>query len=80
MKTFSSLLVVTRKGAKGACRAEYSAASVCQCIGCMSLCLTEGGSYSPLPRKPSGPNLLDELLKDFIMYPAYSPWNCYVSN
>jgi hypothetical protein len=33
-KTFSSLLEVTRKGAKGVCRIGYSAASVLMSIGC----------------------------------------------
>jgi len=43
MKTFSSLLEVTRKDARGACRFGYSAASVLMCIGCAPLCHLEGG-------------------------------------
>jgi hypothetical protein len=36
-------------------------------IGCVSLCHTEGGLYICRPQKPSGPNLLDEPWKDFIV-------------
>jgi hypothetical protein len=36
-------------------------------IGCVSLCHTEGGLYIRRPQKPSGPNLLDEPWKDFIV-------------
>ena len=49
---------------------EYSAASVHQCIGCASLCLPEGELYIRRPQKPSGPNLLDEPLKGFIVNPT----------
>ena len=63
-------------GAKVARRLGYSAATVHQCIGCALLCLSEAEPYICLPRKPSGPNLLDEPLKGFIVYPAYSPWKC----
>jgi len=50
MKTFSSLLAVTRKGARGVCRFGYSVASVFMCIGCESLCHWKGGSISARPR------------------------------
>jgi hypothetical protein len=36
------------------------------------MCHSEGGLYICLPPKPSGPNWLDEPLKGFIVYPAYS--------
>jgi len=54
------------------------------CIGCASLCHLEGGIYIYArhcaiwkggiyiyaQRKPCGPNMLDELLKGFIVIPA----------
>jgi len=40
------------------------------CIGCASLCHLEGGLYICSPRKRCGPNLLDELLKGFIVIPS----------
>ena len=43
------------------------------CIGCASLCHLEGGIYICAPEKPCGPNMLDELLKDFIVIPADLP-------
>jgi len=61
------LLEVTRKGARGACRFGYSAASVLMYIGCASLCHLEGGLYICVPRKPCGPNMLYKLLKGFIV-------------
>jgi len=73
MKTFSSLLEVTQKRARGACFLGYSAASVLMCIGCASLCHFEGGLYICVPGKPCGPNLLDELLKGFIVIAADLP-------
>ena len=57
----------------------YSAASVRQCIGCASLCLLEEEPYIRRPQKPSGPNLLDEPLKGFIVTPACSPWKVFGS-
>jgi hypothetical protein len=36
------------------------------------MCHSEGRLYICLPPKPSGPKLLDEPLKGFIEYPAYS--------
>jgi len=74
MKILSSLLEVTRKGARGACCFGYSVASVLMCIGCESLCHLEGGLYICTPRNPCGPNLLDELLKGFIVIPTDLPW------
>ena len=35
---------------------------------------SEGGLYIYTQRKPCGPNLLDEPLKDFIVIPADLPW------
>jgi len=70
MKTLSSLQEVTRKGARGDCRFGYSVASVLMCIGCKSLCHLEGGLYMCVLGKPCGPNLLDELLKGFIVIPV----------
>ena len=64
---------------EGVLRVGYSAASVCQCIGCASLCLSEGELYIRRPQKPSGPNLLDEPLKGFIVTPTCSPWKCFGS-
>jgi hypothetical protein len=55
-------------------RIGYSAASVRMCIGCVSLCHLEGGLYICLPSESNGSNLLDELLKDFIVNPADLPW------
>ena len=74
MKTFSSLLEVTRKGTRGACRFGYSAASVLMCIGCVSLCHLKGGLYIYAPRKACGPNMLDKLLKGFIVILADLSW------
>jgi hypothetical protein len=48
-------------------RVECSAASVSMCIGYVSLCHTEGGALHLQATKPSGPNLLDEPWKDFIV-------------
>jgi len=74
MKTLSSLLEVTRKGTRGACRFGYSVASVLMCIGCESLCHLEGELYFCASGNPCGPNLLDELLKGFIVNPVDLPW------
>jgi len=43
------------------------------CIGYASLCHLEWGLYICSPGKPCGPNLLDELLKGFIVIPADLP-------
>jgi hypothetical protein len=48
-------------------RVGCSAASVFMCIGCVSLCHTEGELYICRLQKPGGPNLLDEPWKDFIV-------------
>jgi hypothetical protein len=48
-------------------RIGCSAASVLMCIGCVSLCHTEGELYICRLQKPSSPNLLDEPWKDFIV-------------
>ena len=74
MKIFSSLLVVTQKGAKGDCQAEYSVASVPMCIVYVECAIRKGVLYFLANWKPSGPNLLDELQKDFIVNPADVPW------
>jgi hypothetical protein len=71
MSTFSSLLEVIHKGAKGVCQIGYSTTSVLMCIGCGYMSFGRG-LYICLPLKPSVPNLLDEPLKGFIMYLAYS--------
>ena len=60
-------------------RVGYSAASVRQCIGCVSLCLLKGEPYICRAQKSSAPNLLDKPLKGFIVTPAYSPWKCFGS-
>jgi hypothetical protein len=51
-------------------RIGYSAASVLMCIGCASLCHMKGGLYICLPSEFNGPNMLDEPLKDFIVFPC----------
>jgi hypothetical protein len=48
-------------------RVGCSAASVLMSIGCVSLCNVEGELYICKAQKPSGPNLLDEPWKDFIV-------------
>ena len=60
-------------------RVGYSAASARQCMGCASLCLSEGEPYIRRSQKPSGPNLLDEPLKGFIVIFVCSPWKCFGS-
>jgi hypothetical protein len=52
---------------KGCVPVGYSAASVLMSIGCVSLCHMEGELYICRAQKPSGPNLLDEPWKDFIV-------------
>jgi hypothetical protein len=54
-------------------RVGCSATSVPMCIGCVSMYHSEGEFYIYKPQKPSGPNLLDESLKDFIVNPADLP-------
>jgi hypothetical protein len=68
------MLEVTQKGVKGVCQLGYSLAPVSMCIGCVSLCHWEGETYIYLPLKPSAPNMLDELLKGFIVNPVGLPW------
>ena len=68
------MLEVTFMAQMGEFRVGYSASYVRQCIGCALLCLSEGEPYICKPQKPSGPNLLDEPLKDFIVNPADLPW------
>jgi hypothetical protein len=65
------MLEVTRKGAKEVYRIGYSAASILMRIGCGYVSFGRG-LYICLPLKPSGPNWLDDPLKGFIVYPAYS--------
>ena len=60
-------------------RVGYSAVSVRQCIGYVSLCPSEGEPYIRRAQKPSGPNLLDEPLKGFIVTPVCSHWKCFGS-
>jgi hypothetical protein len=68
MRIFSNLLVVTQKGAKGACRDGYRIASILMSIAAKDLChLKEGFLHLLADWKPSGPNLLGEPLKDFIV-------------
>ena len=43
------------------------------CIGCASLCHSEGGIYIYSPRKSCGPNMSDELLKGFTVISADLP-------
>jgi len=43
------------------------------CIGCDSLCHRKGALFRAR-RKPCGPNMLDELLKGFIVIPADLHW------
>jgi len=71
--SFSSLLEVIQKGTKGACRLGYSAASVPMYIYCGSLCHSEGALYLLVNWKPCGPNVLDKLLKGFIVNHADLP-------
>jgi hypothetical protein len=67
-------------GAKGVCnRVVCNAASVPMCIGCALLCHSEGELCICRPQKPSGPNLLDEPLKDFIVIPACSLWKWVIT-
>ena len=56
------------------CRIGYRTASTLMCIAVMELCHSIGGSYTCLPSKFNGPNLLDEPLKGFIVNPADLPW------
>ena len=69
MRTFSSLLEVTFIGIRMACRIRYRTTFVPLCIGCVSLCHREGGSYICLSSESNGPNLLDKPLKGFIVNP-----------
>ena len=66
------MLVVTRKGANGAYRAEYSAASVPMCIA-YAECASEGGSIYPCQENLAVTNLLEKPLKGFIVNPADLP-------
>ena len=45
-----------------------------QCVGYVLLCLSEGELYIRRPLKASGPKLLEEPLKGFIVNPADLPW------
>jgi hypothetical protein len=56
---------------EGCNRVGCSVASVPMCIGCVSLCYSKRELYICRPQKPSGSNLLDEPLKDFIVIPGY---------
>jgi hypothetical protein len=58
---------------EGCNRVGCSVASVPMYIGCVSLCYSKGELYICRPQKPSGSNLLDEPLKDFIVIPGYLP-------
>jgi len=71
MKTFFSLSEVTHKGARGACRHGYSA-SLCPHVYRLRVIMPFGkGALHVLANwKPYGPNLLDELLKGFIVIPT----------
>ena len=61
-------------GARGACQVGYRTTSLPMCIAMKELCHSKGGFLYLLANwKPSGPNLLDEPLKGFIVYPACSP-------
>jgi len=71
---FFSLLEVTRKGTRGVCHFGYSVASVFTCIGCASLCHWKEGSTSVHPENLAALNMLDELLKGFIVIPVDLPW------
>jgi len=73
MKTFFSLLEVTHKGARGACRHRYSARH-CPYVYRLRIIVPFGrGLYICSPMKPYGSNLLDKFLKGF-MIPADLPW------
>ena len=74
MRSFFSLLVVIFIGVRMVGQIGYRTESVPLCIGCVSLCHREGGSYICLPSESNGPNLLDEPLKGFIVNPADLPW------
>jgi hypothetical protein len=54
------LLEVAQKGARGACHVGYRTASVLMCIACENCAIERGVLYICLPRKPRGPNLLEE--------------------
>ena len=73
MKTFSSLLAVTRKGARGACRHGYSASLYPYVYRLRVIMPFRRGLYIYSSGKPYGPNLLDELLKGFIVIPVDLP-------
>ena len=68
MKTFSSLLAVTRKGARGACRYGYGA-SLCPYVYRLRVIVLFGMTALHLLAnwKPCDPNLLDKFLKAFIV-------------
>jgi len=70
MKTLSSLFEVTQKGARGACLGKSLYLYVYRLLVIVPL---EGGLYIYAPGKPCGPNLLDELLKGFIVNSADLP-------
>ena len=57
-------------GVRMACRIGYRTTSTLMCIAMRELCHLTGGSYICLPSESSGPNLLDEPLKGFIVNPA----------
>ena len=77
MKTFSSFLEVTRKGARGACRFRYSVASVlCLYVYRLRVIVPlEEGLYICAPGKPCGPNMIIYLSFMFRINYAYI-WSC----
>ena len=44
------------------------------CIACVEWAIRKGALHLLANWKPSGPNLLDEPLKDFIVNPVDLPW------
>jgi hypothetical protein len=54
------LLEVTQKDTRGACHFGYITASVLMCIACGNCAIERGVLYICMPRKPRGPNMLEE--------------------
>ena len=73
-RIFSSLLVVTRKGAKGDCHFGCRTASVPMCIAAKELYHSKGVPTSACRENLVATNLLGKPLKCFIVNPANLPW------
>jgi hypothetical protein len=72
-ETSCSLSVVTLSDVRMACRFGYRTASSHMRLAGKECAIWKGGSYIYLPRQSNGPDLLDELLNDFIWFLVF--WN-----